>query len=113
MKRRAFLANGGTCGIALSVPSIISTHGFAAMMPSDITSLSAIDLSIAIQERHVSCVEVMRAYLERIHKYNGIYNAIVSLQSDEDLFRQALEADNELAKGNYRGWMHGMPHAGN
>ena len=111
MKRRAFLANDGTCGIALSVPSIISTQGFAAMMPSEITSLSAIDLSIAIQERHVSCVEVMHAYLERIHKYNGIYNAIVSLQSDEDLFKQALEADNELAKGNYRGWMHGMPHA--
>jgi len=111
MKRRTFLANSGKIGMTLSVSSVIPARGFAAMMPSELTSLSAIDLSIAIQEKHVSCVEVMQAYLDRIHRYNDVYNAIVSLQPDDDLITQALEADNELAKGNYRGWMHGMPHA--
>ena len=111
MKRRTFLTNGGKLGMTLSVSSVLTSRGFAAMMPAELTSLSAIDLSRAIREKHVSCVEVMRAYLERIHKYNSIYNAIVSLQSDDDLASQALEADNELARGRYRGWMHGMPHA--
>ena len=81
------------------------------MLPSDLTSLSAVHLSQAIREKHASCVEVMRAYLSRIDKYNGVYNAIVSLQPEQDLLKQAQEADDELAAGNYRGWKHGMPHA--
>ena len=102
MKRRTFLTNGGKLGMTLSVSSVLTSRGFAAMMPAELTSLSAIDLSRAIREKHVSCVEVMHAYLERIHKYNSIYNAIVSLQSDDDLASQALEEDNELARGRYR-----------
>ena len=81
------------------------------MLPSDITSLNAVDLSQVIREKHASCVEVMQAYLSRIEKYNSVYNAIVSLQPERDLLGQAKEADNELAAGRYRGWMHGMPHA--
>ena len=81
------------------------------MLPSDITSLSAVDLSRVIREKHASCVEVMQAYLSRIEKHNSVYNAIVSLQPEQDLLRQAKEADDELAAGRYRGWMHGMPHA--
>jgi len=53
----------------------------------------------------------MQAYLARIHCYNGAYNAIVSMVDDDQAVRAADEADEELAKGRYRGWMHGMPHA--
>ena len=111
MKRRTFLANSGNLGLALSFPFTLNSKTFAASMSSDLTSLTAIDLSRAIREKEASCVEVMQAYLDRIHKYNGTYNAIVSLQTDDDLLAQAKAADDELANGNYRGWMHGMPHA--
>ena len=62
-------------------------------MKDQITALSASKLSSAIRKREISCKEVMAAYLERIHRYNPPYNAIVSLANDDRLFRQAEAAD--------------------
>ncbi len=76
-----------------------------------ITDFSATALSAAIHDRTVSCTEVMQAYLERIHRLNPTYNAIVSLRDDDRLLELANEADAALARGEYRGWMHGLPHA--
>ncbi len=73
--------------------------------------MSALDLSKAIQSRAVSCAEVMTAYLDHIDGVNPKVNAIVSLQSREDLLRQARGRDEELARGLTLGWMHGFPHA--
>jgi amidase len=81
------------------------------MTPDDITSLSADALSRAIHARTISCREVMQAYLARIHAVNPRFNAIVSLAPEGDLIRQADERDAELARGQWRGWMHGMPQA--
>ena len=78
---------------------------------TDITSFSATQLSSAIKQKEVSCVEVMQAYLDRINKYNLVYNAIVYLQDSDDLLAQAARADAVLAEGEYWGWMHGFPHA--
>ena len=83
----------------------------AQTTPSDLTELSASALSAAIRAREASCREVMRAYLARIHRYNGVYNAIVSMLDDDELMLRAGEADRDLEQGRYRGWMHGMPHA--
>ena len=80
-------------------------------MADEITRISASRLSQAIKSRDVSCVEVMQAYLARIHRYNPLYNAIVSLVDDSELLRQADAADKALLKNEYWGWMHGMPHA--
>jgi amidase len=77
----------------------------------DITDLSANALSVAIQDRRVSCREVMQAYLERIHRVNPTFNAIVSLQDEAGLLRQADDRDAVLARGESMGWMHGMPQA--
>jgi amidase len=108
LNRRCFIRNATILGAGsvLSSPSI-----FAASLESDLTALTANTLSKAIREKHISCLEVMEAYLQRIHRYNPIYNAIVSLVGDDDLLSQAATADQELARGQYRGWMHGMPHA--
>ena len=53
----------------------------------------------------------MQAYLQRIHRLNPIYNAIVNMAPDEALLAQADACDAELAAGHSRGWMHGMPQA--
>ncbi len=76
-----------------------------------ITDLDAHALSRAIHARKASCVEVMRAYLARIHRLNPRFNAIVNLADDDPLLTQAAERDAELARGASRGWMHGMPQA--
>jgi amidase len=73
--------------------------------------MSASALSAAIRQRHVSCREVMQAYLARIHRYNPVYNAIVSLRDEGALLAEADAADRALDRNEYRGWMHGMPHA--
>jgi amidase len=83
----------------------------ASELPSDPTDMSASVLSAAIRQRHVTCVEVMTAYLQRIHRYNPVYNAIVSMVDDVELYKQAELADRALDNDEYWGWMHGMPHA--
>jgi len=80
-----------------------------------ITQWSALELSRAITQRQVSCVEVMRAYLARIENLNPQCNALVSLQPAETLLQQAQEKDRQLAtaqkNGDAVGWMHGFPQA--
>jgi amidase len=78
---------------------------------TDITALDACALAKVIRAGQVSRVEVMTAYLDRIERLNPKVNAIVSLQDRGDLMRQARERDEELARGQYRGWMHGFPQA--
>ena len=78
---------------------------------SDIVSLSAVELSDAIKDKVVSCVDVMQSYLAQIDKVNPTFNAIVSLRNRDELISEAAQKDSELAKGIYHGWMHGFPHA--
>lgn len=111
MLRRDFLKKSLASSIGLSASMLLPARLLASELPADITELSASALSAAIRERQVSAVEVMQAYLQRIHHYNPVYNAIVSLVEDSELMAQARDADQALARGEYRGWMHGMPHA--
>jgi amidase len=53
----------------------------------------------------------MDAFLNHIDRINLKVNAIVSLQDRETLFKQADERDGQLARGEYLGWLHGIPHA--
>lgn len=74
-----------------------------------IIDLSANELSLAIHSKGISCVEVMKAYLNRIQEVNPIHNAIVSLLQREALIDQAKDKDKQLGKEGSMGWMHGMP----
>lgn len=107
MDRRQFLGSAAGVSIAMSLPPDIK----ASEIPSDLTELSASQLSAAIRQQHVRCVDVMQAYLERIHRFNPVYNAIVSMVPDDSLLAQAELADKALNNEEYWGWMHGMPHA--
>jgi amidase len=111
MDRRQFLSHAGGLGVALALPAVKSTGLISRELPADLTDMSASELSTAIRQRQVRCLEVMQAYLERIHRYNPVYNAIVSMVDDDDLLEQAKLADSALDKDEYWGWMHGMPHA--
>jgi amidase len=73
--------------------------------------LGAGELAERIAAREVSCVEVMRDHLERIERHNPELNAIVSLREPGELLAEAAGRDAELARGEPRGWMHGLPHA--
>ncbi|MCU1752318.1 amidase [Pseudomonas sp. 6D_7.1_Bac1] len=78
---------------------------------SELVLLQAHELADCIRLRQVSCRDVMQAYLTHIERFNPLVNALISLQAPEDLLAQADQRDAELARGLYRGWMHGLPHA--
>ena len=86
-----------------------SRAGETATATPDLVMLDAAALAEAIKSRQVSCVEVMQAYLDHIDRLNPRVNAIVSLQGRDDLVRQASHRDDQLARGEYAGWMHGFP----
>jgi len=111
MRRRQFLQLSSAAAPLLTFPSLFAPRSLAAELPTQITDFSGLQLSAAIRSGQVSSVEVMRAYLSHIQRYNPVYNAIVGMADEDSLLSQAEQADRELARGDYRGWMHGMPHA--
>lgn len=120
-KRRGFLSVSGAtgAGLALSTATAVSPAHAAAEGSApgvsartyDIVALKARALSRAIRRRDLSCEEVMEAYLEHIASINPQVNAIVGMQDPELSLQQARKRDRELRRGDYRGWMHGLPHA--
>jgi amidase len=109
--RRKFLGSATGLGIALAFPGVRPSRLLGSQVPADLVDFSASQLSAAIMQKQVSCVEVMQAYLQHIHRYNPVYNAIVSMDDDDVLIGRAERADQALARNEYWGWMHGMPHA--
>jgi amidase len=83
----------------------------AASPVSELVLMDALDLSEAIRSRRASCREVMLAFLDHIERFNPEVNAIVSLRERPVLLARAEERDAQLARGEYLGWMHGLPHA--
>jgi len=73
--------------------------------------MSAVELARAIRARTVSCAEVMATFLDHIDRLNPRVNALVSLQDPDVLMQQARVCDAQIARGEYLGRMHGLPHA--
>ncbi len=78
------------------------------MESSEIPFLSATDLSALISAREVSSVEATQAYLDRIDQVDSKLNSFITISREEAL-TQARQADSEIAAGNHRGPMHGVP----
>ncbi|MEM5326549.1 amidase [Paraburkholderia sp. JHI2823] len=83
----------------------------AQLSLNDLVAADALELSEWIRLRKVSCREVMSAFLDHIERVNTPANAIVSLRERATLLAEADERDAQLARGEYLGWMHGMPQA--
>lgn len=69
---------------------------------------SVCDLAELIRTRQVSSVELTRMYLDRLHRLNAKLNCVVTFL-DRPGLEQAVQADREIAAGNYRGPLHGLP----
>ncbi len=66
-------------------------------------------LAYLLQNRLVSSEELTGMYINRIKKYNEQLEAIITITEDLAL-EQARRADKEIAEGNYRGLLHGIPY---
>jgi amidase len=76
---------------------------------AELARIDATELSRLTRAREISCREIMRFHWERIEAENPEFNALVNLADPKELFRQADERDAEIARGQWRGWLHGMP----
>lgn len=76
--------------------------------PTTPTERSATELARAIAAGETSSEEVVRAHLARVDALNPRLNAIVC-RFDEEALADARRADAELARGERRGPLHGVP----
>ena len=74
----------------------------------DIAFWPVTDLSQLIESRQVSSEELTQLYLDRIKRHDPVLHCVITL-TEELAMMQAAQADREIAAGNYRGPLHGIP----
>jgi Asp-tRNA(Asn)/Glu-tRNA(Gln) amidotransferase A subunit family amidase len=68
-------------------------------------------LSRWIETRQLTSTRLTEIYLDRIAKYNPTLRCVITA-TPEIALQQAKQADEEIASGNYRGPLHGIPWGG-
>ncbi len=66
------------------------------------------ELAPRLRRREISPVELTRSCLERIEKVNRELNAFITV-TGESAIQEASAAEAEIARGNWRGPLHGIP----
>ena len=67
------------------------------------------DLAELVRTKQVTSVELTSMYLDRLKNYSPKLECVVTLMEASAL-EQARRADAEIAKGHYRGPLHGIPY---
>jgi aspartyl-tRNA(Asn)/glutamyl-tRNA(Gln) amidotransferase subunit A len=78
------------------------------MNEQELTGLTIAGAARLIKARKLSPVELARASLERIERLQPTLGAFITVTADLAM-RQARTAENEIARGDYRGPLHGVP----
>jgi amidase len=76
--------------------------------PDEIAYLELTEVAELIRSRSITSVEVTDALLTRIETYDPALQSYVTVMSDVAL-DAARTADSEIARGRYRGPLHGVP----
>jgi aspartyl-tRNA(Asn)/glutamyl-tRNA(Gln) amidotransferase subunit A len=71
--------------------------------------MSVGELSELVRTRQASPVELTKTFLERLENLGPRFNAVVTVTRELAL-EQARRAEQEIAAGNYRGPLHGLPY---
>jgi aspartyl-tRNA(Asn)/glutamyl-tRNA(Gln) amidotransferase subunit A len=67
------------------------------------------DLGRDVRERRVSPVGLAELFLDRLERRGPRYNAVVTVTRDRAM-DEARRAEREIARGHYRGPLHGIPY---
>jgi Asp-tRNA(Asn)/Glu-tRNA(Gln) amidotransferase A subunit family amidase len=87
------------------------THAPALERPKsddDLAFLSVTSLAALVRSRQVTSMELTRLYLARLRRYDSVLHCVVTY-TEELALKQAERADREIAAGQYRGPLHGIP----
>src|SRR5919204_6614907 len=78
------------------------------MHAEELTGLTIQKAARLLRSRKLSAVELAQATLERIESLDGRFRSFITVTADLAL-SQARRADREIARGTYRGGLHGIP----
>src|SRR5882672_2464958 len=101
-RRKRFLSAGVSDILRLDMPSSAkySTH--------ELPLLELTEISQAVQKKEVSPVELTQACLARIERLNPKLNAFIAV-TDTSALEAARKAEAEIARGEWKGPLHGIP----
>lgn len=66
-------------------------------------------LASLIKNRKITSEALTRMYIDRIKRYDGKLQSVITL-TEELALKQAIQADQDIAAGNYKGILHGIPY---
>ena len=78
------------------------------MSPQELPFLTLRQQADLIGRQEVSPTELVQAYLNRIDAVDGRLHAFITVCAD-DALREATQAQHDIAKGRYKGTLHGIP----
>ena len=70
--------------------------------------MSVPQLAYLIRTKRVTSEELTRMYIDRLKKYGPELECVITI-TEELAIKQARKADLEIARGKYRGLLHGIP----
>ncbi len=82
-----------------------------ATVPANLEELafaSVVELGDLVRRKKVSSTNLTEMYIARLKRYDPTLHFVVTITEDRALAK-AREADAEIAAGNYRGPLHGLP----
>jgi aspartyl-tRNA(Asn)/glutamyl-tRNA(Gln) amidotransferase subunit A len=77
-------------------------------MNEELHLLTIAEASMKIRQGRLSPVDLTRAYLDRIERYNGVVNAYIEIFADQAM-AAARQAEADIKAGRWIGPMHGIP----
>lgn len=75
----------------------------------DVAFAPAAELAERLRRRRISATELTTLYLERLARFDPDLLSVVTVTREVAL-EQAARADDEIARGRYRGPLHGLPY---
>jgi Asp-tRNA(Asn)/Glu-tRNA(Gln) amidotransferase A subunit family amidase len=89
----------------------VPAEQFAGQRPNsdeDLAFLPLGELASLLKSRQVSSLELTELFLQRLRRFDSLLHCVVTF-TDDVARKQAERADRELARGIYRGPLHGIP----
>jgi len=106
LDRRTFLSlSANAAALSLTCPASLAAQ---SLPTNELTALTLHEAAARIRSRAVSPVELTKACLARIERYDTKINAFITV-STELALAQARAAEQEIGRGRWRGPLHGIP----
>jgi Asp-tRNA(Asn)/Glu-tRNA(Gln) amidotransferase A subunit family amidase len=85
-----------------------TVSGISVAKEDSIAFATVRQLGELLRTRKITSVELAKLYLARLRRYDPTLHFVITL-TEERALKQAAQADAEIAAGQYRGPLHGIP----